>query len=478
MRETDKELIEIILRLNLFYYSPAEKSSGEGMFILSEKDRAPFFIDINGAASFPYYRKIFLNALLLSLEKLIAGAGSERGERGNKTTIAAFGHSAIPFAALAAEQLELPMVYIRESAKKHGKKNMLEGSVNEGSDCIIFTETYSSAAGIESAVKGLLERKCRIIGVASLINMTGENIIEIEGERRSVESLLSLKSLIDYAEKTKALPDKIIKAARSRIPAGADAGTGSGNEADRKIDAEDTAGITGVSPSASGETGWVTVSGSRKFETDAAEILLELKAVTLSLSSPYRYASGILSPVYCDNRLLISSPVKWKIIIRIMESIIKNRIGAENIEVIAGTSTAGIPHASLLASLLDLPLVYVKSDKGEKGKKSNIEGMLPYGKRVLVVEDLISTGKSSIEAVRILREHGAIVENCIAIFTYGMKSALKIFSEEKCALYTASNFNVLIKSAVEKKYITEEDAEKSVSWNMDPQGWGKKHGYE
>ena len=482
MREAEKELIEIILRLNLFYYCGNGSGSGEGLFTLNEKDSAPFFIDINGAASFPHYRKIFLDALLSSIRELTAETGRESGVEGNPLTLAACGHSAIPFASLAAERLSLPMVYIRESAKKHGKKNMLEGSVNEGADCILFTETYSSAAGIESAVKGLLERKCRITGVVSLINMTDENRIEIEGEKRPVESPLSLKSLIDYAETTRALPEKIIKAARIWIPEGAavfaGAGTAEGSEADRMSYTGDTAGITGILPSASEDAGWVTVSGSRKSETDAAEILLELKAVTLSLSSPYRYASGILSPIYCDNRLMISSPVKWKIVIEIMKNIIKDRIGLENIEVIAGTSTAGIPHAARLASSLGLPLVYVKSEKGERGKKSNIEGLLPCGKRVLVVEDLVSTGKSSIEAVRILRAHGAIVENCIAIFSYQMESALSIFSDEKCALYTASNFSVLIKTAVEKKYITEEEAAKAVSWNMDPEMWGKTHGYE
>ncbi len=466
MREAEKELIEIILTLNLFYYCGNGSGAGEGLFMLTEKDRAPFFIDINGVASFPHYRKIFLDAFLSSIKNLTEKVGSESGGAGNHLTLAACGHSAIPFASMAAEKLSLPMVYIRESAKKHGKKNMIEGSISDGSDCIIFTETYSSAAGIESAVKGLLERKCRIIGIASLINMTGENTIDIEGERKPVESPLSLKSLIDYAEKTKALPEKIIKSARSWMSV-------FGTDAE-----DDAAVITAASPSASEDAGWVTVSGSQKNETDAAEILLDLKAVTLSVSSPYRYASGILSPIYCDNRLMISSPAKWKVVIEIMENIIKNRIGLENIEVIAGTSTAGIPHAACLASSLGLPLVYVKSEKGERGKKSNIEGLLPYGKRVLVVEDLVSTGKSSIEAVRILRGHGAIVEGCIAIFSYQMKSALDIFSEEKCALYTASNFSVLIKTAVEKKYITEEEAEKAVSWNMNPEGWGKTHGHE
>ena len=376
--------------------------------------------------------------------------------------IAAAGHSGIPFAALVSEKLKLPMVYVRESSKKHGKKNMIEGSLKSGSECIIFTECLSSFSKVENIIAALEESGAEVKGIATFINMESRSFYETHsaetgstgsspaGKRIQVESAAALSDIAEYAASSPFISSKVSdlihnwnRAASSALPAPDN-------------------GISGLTDS----------------ENKAAEVLLEIKAVALSVSAPFRYASGILSPVYCDNRLMISSPEKWDIIIKILENIIRTKIGLENIEVIAGTSTAGIPHASRLASIFNLPLIYVKSENGINGKKSCIEGTLFYGKRVLVVEDLVSTGKSSIEAVRILRQHGAVVENCAAIFTYQMKSAEKIFNDENCALYCASNFSVLIKTAVANKYISQDDAEIAVSWNKDPEKWGKTHGYE
>ncbi len=455
----EDEMISTIFRLNLFHYSGG--SCEDGCFNLDSATSAPFYIDINSIASFPHYRALYIDALAEMVRKLAPNSHSHK-EKGNISPliIAASGHTGIPFASFVSGILDLPMVYIRESSKKHGKKNMIEGSAQEGSSVIIFTECLSSPYKVENAIKALTDKGCHVGGIATFVNLLGREYLETEGVKIPVESSMSLKAIIDYAGENFLLDKKIIH----RV-----------SEWSSAAFYEEKAAKL---PGASCEGGRAGAEGFQEAEIKAAEILLDIKAVTLSVSEPFRYASGILSPIYCDNRLMISSPGKWESVIGMMENIIRSKTGLENIEVIAGTSTAGIPHAARLAARLNLPLVYVKSEPGETGKKSCVEGTLQYGKSVLVVEDLVSTGKSSIEAVRILREHGAVVKCCIAIFSYQMKSAVKAFAEENCALFTASNFSVLIKAAVEKKYITQEEADKAVSWNLDPENWGKTHGYE
>ncbi|MCL2480793.1 MAG: orotate phosphoribosyltransferase [Spirochaetaceae bacterium] len=462
------KLIDALLKLNLFYYS------GKTCFIDSET-KAPFFFDINSINSFPFYKPLFLDSLV-SLIKKISGY---KGKKNKELLLAAVGHSGIPFTALAANKLSLPMIYIRDSSKKHGKKNMIEGSVKEGITTILFTETLSSKAKIENGVKALNEKKSNIKAIITIFDMLDVSEIKTDEDIIPVYSLISLASFIEYAEKNKIINKKIIEA-MAKWSKNCSGSLSPAPCSDASVAAED-ASQTSLHKSGAGKTTCVSSKESCEASDNAqkaAKTLLDIKAITLSLKEPFRYASGILSPIYCDNRLLVSNPKKWNIIIDIMEQIIKTEIGIQNIEVIAGTSTAGIPHAALLAERFSLPMIYVKSEKGEIQKKSNIEGSLFYGKKVLVIEDLVSTGKSSIESVKILREHGAIVDYCVAIFTYQMESAEKTFAEEKCSLITASNFKTLIKTAVAKKYITDEEAEKAVNWNSDPTDWGKKYGYE
>ena len=441
------KLIDTLFKLNLFYYS------GKSEYFLDSETKAPFFFDINSITSFPFYKQVFLDSLVSLIKKKC----SQNDEKNTKLLLAAAGHSGIPFTALAAHKLSLPMVYIRDSSKKHGKQNMIEGSIKKGIATLLFTETLSSKAKIENCVEALKEKESSIKAVITILDMLNVSKIKIDNKTIPVYSLINLASLIEYAEENKKINKKLIKIMANRS---------------KDCNSSPPLDNTDIANKA------VSEENSNRDAQKAAKILLDIKAVTLSLKQPFRYASGILSPIYCDNRLLISNPKKWNIITGIMQQIIKTKIGIENIEVIAGTSTAGIPHAALLGEKLSLPMVYVKSEKGEFQKKSNIEGSLLYGKKVLVVEDLVSTGKSSIESVKILKEHGAIVDYCIAIFTYQMESAEKIFANEKCTLLTASDFKTLIKIALDKKYITDEEAEKAVSWNSNPAQWGKKYGYE
>ncbi|MFH1235271.1 MAG: orotate phosphoribosyltransferase [Candidatus Diapherotrites archaeon] len=209
---------------------------------------------------------------------------------------------------------------------------------------------------------------------------------------------------------------------------------------------------------------------------NVAEILLEIKAVTLNPSKPYRYASGILSPIYTDNRLLMGYPEHRKKIIGAMAELMEKRKIKCN--VIAGTATAGIPHAAWLADKTGKPMVYVRSEEKQHGKQNKIEGLVQKGWKAVVVEDLISTGGSSVETVRGLREAGIKTEDIVAIFTYNMKAATDKFLAEKISLFALTDFATLINVAAKKKYITEQEKETALEWNKDPKGWGKEMGFE
>ncbi|MBI2545632.1 orotate phosphoribosyltransferase [Candidatus Woesearchaeota archaeon] len=200
-----------------------------------------------------------------------------------------------------------------------------------------------------------------------------------------------------------------------------------------------------------------------------SKILLEIKAVTLNPGKPYTFVSGIRSPIYCDNRLILSYPEKRAAIINAFSELIKrNKLGCD---IIAGVATSGIPFAALLAEKLGKPMVYVRPDAKKHGKGNMIEGRVEQGKKALVVEDLISTGGSSLAVVEALREAGVRVAECLAIFTYTFKKAADNFEEHNCKLYTLADFPNLIKVAAKQGYIKESELQHVLSWSRNPEQW-------
>ena len=186
-----------------------------------------------------------------------------------------------------------------------------------------------------------------------------------------------------------------------------------------------------------------------------AEYLLQIKAVKLRPKEPFTWASGIKSPIYCDNRVTLSFPeirtfIKDKFVTSIIEKVGKP-------DLIAGVATGGIAQGALVAQELDLPFVYVRTSKKEHGLTNQIEGTVQPGQSVVVVEDLISTGKSSLDVVSALREAGCIIKGMVAIFTYNLPIAEKGFSDANCLLVTLSDYDILVKKALEINYISEED---------------------
>lgn len=201
-----------------------------------------------------------------------------------------------------------------------------------------------------------------------------------------------------------------------------------------------------------------------------AELLLSIKATTLNVKEPFRYTSGIISPIYTDNRLIISYPDKREIVINEFLELIKTQ--PLEFDVVAGTATAGIPHAAWIADRLNKPMVYVRGSSKKHGKQNQIEGVINAGDKALVVEDLISTGGSSVDAALALREAGATVSDCVAIFSYQLPQATEKFAQADVNLHTLSDFDTLISTAVAENYLSQTDGDIARSWNKAPDVWG------
>jgi orotate phosphoribosyltransferase len=202
-----------------------------------------------------------------------------------------------------------------------------------------------------------------------------------------------------------------------------------------------------------------------------AESLLEIKAVSLRPNDPFTWTSGIQSPIYCDNRLTLSYPEIRRKIAAGLANIITEKFSGT--ELVAGTATAGIPHAAWVSEELNLPMCYVRSKAKGHGKGNQIEGKAEKGQKVVVVEDLISTGGSVITAVEALREAGCDVLGVVSIFTYELQNGRERLSDANITTYSLTDFSTLVEVASEKGYIEASDWDKLMEWRKNPAEWGK-----
>lgn len=207
-----------------------------------------------------------------------------------------------------------------------------------------------------------------------------------------------------------------------------------------------------------------------------AKLLLDLKAVSLNAKKPFRYSSGMLSPVYTDCRILISHPNARKQVRDLYIKAIKGT--GNNFDIIAGTSTAGIPHAAWISEKMNLPMVYVRGKAKDHGKGNQIEGVLNEKQVAAVIEDLISTGESSVETAKAIRKAGGRVSHIFSIMTYGMDKSTQNFKANKVKLISLTNFEDLIQTANEFGYINKEEMSTILDWAANPTDWGKKMGFE
>ncbi|EKD50217.1 MAG: Orotate phosphoribosyltransferase [uncultured bacterium] len=199
-----------------------------------------------------------------------------------------------------------------------------------------------------------------------------------------------------------------------------------------------------------------------------ARILLDQKAVTLSPDKPYTFASGIKSPIYCDNRVLISCPQAREVVLQGFETLLTE---IEPVAVIAGTATAGIPWAAWLAQQQGKPLVYVRSANKAHGKGEQIEGRLVEDQSVVVIDDLITTGGSALSAVQVIKNMKCQVSHCLAIFSYNMQQAKTNFTSAGAKLLTLTQLDVLLDVAIEKSLITEAQKQLVLRWRDCPEGY-------
>lgn len=203
-----------------------------------------------------------------------------------------------------------------------------------------------------------------------------------------------------------------------------------------------------------------------KLAQEVASNLLKIKAVFLKPSDPFTWASGIKSPIYCDNRLTLSYPEVREVVEEGLVETIKKYY--PEVEVIEGTSTAGIAHAAIVAEKMKLPMGYVRANAKDHGRGVQIEGVVPAGKKVVVVEDLISTAGSSLEVVDILREAGAEVMGIVSIFTYNLQKGLDKLAAGKCENHSLSNFETLVSVAAKENYISEAEIKKLLAFQKNP----------
>lgn len=201
-------------------------------------------------------------------------------------------------------------------------------------------------------------------------------------------------------------------------------------------------------------------------ENKIAKELLRIKAVFLRPNDPFTWASGIKSPIYCDNRLILSEPEARKIVEEAIAGTIKEKF--PEAEVLMGTSTAGIAHAAIAAWLLNMPMGYVRGNSKDHGRENRIEGKLEKGNKVVVIEDLISTAGSCIDVVNALREEGADVLGVVSIFTYGMEKGKQRLKEAGVTNYSLTNFNTLCKVALQEGYISENEELKLKTFMSNP----------
>lgn len=200
-----------------------------------------------------------------------------------------------------------------------------------------------------------------------------------------------------------------------------------------------------------------------------AELLLQINAIKLNPQDPFTWASGWKSPIYCDNRIVLSFPPIRNYVREEMVKFIEKEYGKPDL--IAGVATGAIGIGILVAQVLDLPFVYVRPEAKKHGRQNQIEGFIQKGQNVVVVEDLISTGKSSLNAVRALKEANLNVKGMVAIFSYGFKIAADNFKKENISLHTLSNYNTLLEEALDTNYISKKELETLTDWNANPSEW-------
>lgn len=430
----DTRVAEMLIKIGSLSFSPKSPFKyASGIF-------SPIYIDCRRISSYPSERNAIMDVLVEQIDSHIG--------RENIDTIAGTASSGISLATYVSERLGKPMVYVRPGAKSHGKGKQIEGDFESGKRALLLTDIISTENSVPEAVGALKSAGVEVVACFAIHDNCIGGIHKFLSENNiPLYALTDLKEVLyKAAELGHITPaEKGIIESWSRNP--------------EKWYEERSA---------------LLQSSELERKRKVSGVLLGIGAITLSPLKPYCFKSGVLSPIYTDNRLLMSHPKEWAEVIDAFANAIVNQIGRQNIDVIAGVDSAGIPHAAYLSSRLNLPMAYIKSEETPYGPRSKIEGRVRAGDRVLVIEDLVSTGESSLSAIKTVREAGAVVDWCFAIFDYGFPESRSVFSEKGCTLLSLTDLGALLGVALEKNKISGEEKEIALEWQRDPKGWGSK----
>jgi orotate phosphoribosyltransferase len=347
----------------------------------------------------------------------------------------------IALVSLVAERLGRPMAYVRSKAKVHGKQKQVEGAMPEAASCVLIafqSPTAPSAPSLADCVSVL-----RAAGASSVRCVL---IVDDVLQRERAELATQGVDVTGLAS---------VKDARFTF------------DASRR---ETWAPVWVAEPFA--QHRWpATLTSTRSDPSAIARILLEIGAVTVSSDRPYRYTSGLLSPIYADNRLLISHPVQWRTVINGFVDLLANSVGLPNVDAVAGTATSGIPHAALAADRLSLPMVYVAPDEQDGG---HVQGDAPADSRIVMIEDHITTGGSALSSAKVLRRNAVVVDWCLAIFTYSTERARERFTAMGMRVATLCDLDVLLDTAVGDGTIKSSSRDAVRDWVRDPETWSAR----
>jgi len=357
--------------------------------------------------------------------------------------------ASIVLASLTARRLELPLVYVRPRPKGHGTQKRLEGTLAPGACTLLVQDVLGDPAQVVDALEVVEQHGGRPVACLCLYAEDFEAAARLLGQRGV--ALVSLSQ--------SAAGDPVSPGASPARPA-------------RPLAAEPVA----ADPQRRSERAIAARLAANRISV--AETLLDVGAVTIRPARPFRYVSGLLSPIYPDNRLLISDPHRWRVVIEALLDLLRFQVGLEDPDVLAGTATAGLPHASLLADRLGLPMVYVTLDAADRAS-GRVEGRLRAGARVVMVEDHVTTGGSVLAAARVLRDGGARVAECVAIFTYlrlERAPGARAPSVELQGLrfYPLCDVFTLLRVAVRRGTIGAAERSAVLEWLRDPEGWSAR----
>jgi len=211
---------------------------------------------------------------------------------------------------------------------------------------------------------------------------------------------------------------------------------------------------------------------------ETAKLLFDIQAISLRPKNPFRYTSGIFSPIYIDNRVIFSYPSTRIKIVTYLINLIINKVGLDDVELISGTASAAIPYTAFISQMLEVPMVYVRDTKKSHGKKNQVEGIVSKGQKVLIMEDHITTGGSTIGNAKAIRDTGGLVKYAIAVTSYNLEVASDNFKKASLTVFTLATLEEIIKEAIIRGQVKEKDKDMILSWSKNPASWGKKFGFE